>query len=127
MGSDLMPGSSQAASEAFNLAAFARAYTLEPVTADPPTVTQRLSLAARGLPISIFDSTKRRPCRCTAGSDGFLDAAPVRKLGRHAVRELRCDSFQLPRTRVKSGYYPPLAHQLAAHRLFRDLSSETGR
>ncbi|KAE9225609.1 hypothetical protein PF004_g11886 [Phytophthora fragariae] len=47
MGSDLMPGSSQAASEAFNLAAFARAYTLEPVTADPPTVTQRLSLAAR--------------------------------------------------------------------------------
>ncbi|KAE9023474.1 hypothetical protein PR003_g13864 [Phytophthora rubi] len=127
MGSDLMPGSSQAASEAFNLAAFARAYTLEPVTADPPTVTQRLSLAARGLPISIFDSTKRRPCRCTAGSDGFLDAAPVRKLGRHAVRELRCDSFQLPRTRVKSEYYPPLAHQLAAHRLFRDLSSETGR
>ncbi|KAE9168739.1 hypothetical protein PF002_g30539 [Phytophthora fragariae] len=44
-----------------------------------------------------------------------------------AVSELRCDSFQLPRTRVKGEYYPPLAHQLAAHRLFRDLSSETGR
>ncbi|KAE9099593.1 hypothetical protein PF006_g23101, partial [Phytophthora fragariae] len=47
MGSDLMPGSSQAASAAFNLAAFARAYTPDPVTADPPTVTQRLSLAAK--------------------------------------------------------------------------------
>ncbi|KAE9039531.1 hypothetical protein PF010_g33311, partial [Phytophthora fragariae] len=47
MGSDLMPGSSQAASAAFNLAAFAPAYTPEPVTADPPTVTQRLSLAAK--------------------------------------------------------------------------------
>ncbi|KAE8900255.1 hypothetical protein PF003_g15587 [Phytophthora fragariae] len=162
MGSDLMPGSSQAASAAFNLAAFAPAYTPEPVTADPPTVTQRLSLAAKvdqlfemftelrrelqsraeDVPPHVGPSTDRgflsqsstRPSGVPAGaspappgswtlppSGNSADMPPA------AVSELRCDSFQLPRTRVKGEYYPPLAHQLAAHRLFRDLSSETGR
>ncbi|KAJ8561778.1 hypothetical protein ON010_g7903 [Phytophthora cinnamomi] len=43
-----------------------------------------------------------------------------------AVSDLRRVSFQLPRTRVKGEYYPPLAHQLAAHRLFCDLNTESG-
>ncbi|KAG7376244.1 hypothetical protein PHYPSEUDO_013931 [Phytophthora pseudosyringae] len=43
-----------------------------------------------------------------------------------ALSELRCADFQLPRTRVKVEYYPPLAHQFAGHRMFRELISDTG-
>ncbi|KAE9341280.1 hypothetical protein PR003_g10071 [Phytophthora rubi] len=42
-----MPGVSQVASAVFKLAAFARIYTQEPATVNPPTVARRLSLAAR--------------------------------------------------------------------------------
>ncbi|OWZ10569.1 hypothetical protein PHMEG_00016562 [Phytophthora megakarya] len=42
-------------------------------------------------------------------------------------RQLCCSSFPLPRVRVKGEYYPPQAHQLAAHRMFRDLNSDEGR
>ncbi|KAG7376946.1 hypothetical protein PHYPSEUDO_012392 [Phytophthora pseudosyringae] len=40
---------------------------------------------------------------------------------------LRCSSFELPRSRVKGEYYSSQAHQLAAHRLFRDLNFDEGK
>ncbi|KAL3674500.1 hypothetical protein V7S43_000448 [Phytophthora oleae] len=44
-----------------------------------------------------------------------------------AICQLRCSSFELHRSRVKGEYAPPQAHQLAAHRLFRDLISDAGK
>ncbi|KAI9993822.1 hypothetical protein PInf_016346 [Phytophthora infestans] len=43
------------------------------------------------------------------------------------LHQLRCASFPAPRTRTKGEYHPPQAHQLAAHRIFKELNSETGK
>ncbi|KAI9980774.1 hypothetical protein PInf_010093 [Phytophthora infestans] len=42
------------------------------------------------------------------------------------LHQLRCASFPASRTRTKDEYHPPQAHQLAAHRIFKELNSETG-
>ncbi|KAE8984014.1 hypothetical protein PR001_g23292 [Phytophthora rubi] len=43
-----------------------------------------------------------------------------------AIQHQRCASFPAPRSRAKGEYYPSQAHQLAAHRLYKTLSSEDG-
>ncbi|KAG7378463.1 hypothetical protein PHYPSEUDO_010086 [Phytophthora pseudosyringae] len=43
-----------------------------------------------------------------------------------AIQALRCASFVPPRTRGKGEYYPPQAHQLGGHRLYRALNTPAG-
>lgn len=71
-------------------------------------------LASGGLPVPLGSSWTLPP-------SGNATVLPPLE-----VRELRCSSFQEPRTRIKGEYCPPPVHQLAAHRMFRDLNSEPG-
>ncbi|KAG1696804.1 hypothetical protein DVH05_017714 [Phytophthora capsici] len=87
----------------------------------PPAVPVRGPCATSNTSV-----TAASPAPASGTSWTLPPAGSATDLPPAAISELRCDSFPVIRSRVKGEYYPPLAHQLAAHRMFRDLNTETG-
>ncbi|KAE8900311.1 hypothetical protein PF003_g15366 [Phytophthora fragariae] len=146
----------RSARAAFDLEEFCRAYNPAERVTTPPSLVERLSLAEKVDKLfELFGELRRSLQPAPGGAGSMLPRSPAAVLPGPAVAarpstpdadllglggmpipwtlppaavcHLRCSSFEVPRAKVKGECYPPQAHQLAAHRPFRNLGSDEGR